>query len=85
MSDTTHQSGNRVDIDGTVITLTSRKSRTGIRWSWIIERIDVGGEASYPTPEEAIASARKALASPPCRHGDPILICHCRYTDAGDR
>lgn len=58
-----YQPGDEVDIDGTTVTLSRRHGRTGVRWSWWAPELDVAGEAYWPTPAEAIAHARRALAS----------------------
>lgn len=72
----TYQPGDEVTIGAETVILSTWKGRTGIRWSWVIPRIDEGGEAYYATPEEAIANAARTLSAPCCDHGQPTnLFC----------
>lgn len=71
---TTYQVGDEIDIDGTAIILSSRKSRTGIRWTWIAPATDDAGEAYLDSPEAAIAHARGKLTGPRCRCGRPATM-----------
>jgi hypothetical protein len=59
----THQAGDEIDLDGTLIILGSRKSKTGIRWTWMAPALDTVGEACHATPEAAIDHARRALGT----------------------
>jgi len=76
----TYQAGDEIDINGTTVTLAARKGRNGIRWTWVIRTIDLGGESYLATPEEAIADAARTLNAPECRHGEPVVLfcvkCH---------
>lgn len=64
-----YRAGDELDIDGTLIILGSRRGNTGIRWSWYAPAIEADGEAYYPTPEEAVADARRSLGSERCSCG----------------
>lgn len=68
----TYQAGDEVDIDGTVIVLGSRRGNWGIRWTWIISGIEVGGTSYKDSPEAAIADARAKITGPRCACGEPI-------------
>ncbi len=77
MTTTPHQSGDQIDINGTTVILTARKSFRGgsaIRWGWDIPAADYGSEGTYDTAEQAIANAWRILDGPMCACGEPATI-----------
>lgn len=80
---TSYQAGDQVDIGGAVITLCRRKGSTGIRWTWMFPATDLMGQTYQPTPEAAIADARRAMNTPECTHGEIGFCATCH--DGSDR
>lgn len=83
MSEQIYVAGQTVTVDGVDIVLIHRKGfrrDAPTRWSWSIPTADVYAEISRDTAEQAIEHARAAIASPKCRHGDPVKLCQpCTY------
>ena len=69
MNSENYQSGDEVDIDGTVITLGARRGNNGVRWTWVDRSTEQTAGLYLATAGEAVTHARKTLGRPACRHG----------------
>lgn len=68
-----YQPGDKVEVGDDTIILARRKGSAGVRWSWILTHSEEGGTAYYPTPQEAIESARRSLGDL-CWCGKPAEV-----------